>query len=137
LVVYRPVLVIDEDGPFRLTANSQTRPLGRENNPWKESVMCIFVTLQDLLDNVARAFCEAGIVRGASAGYWLANQVRNRLDLQSAPSEVVSVDCQRLWLEFIDLQEYLETDPGTQSYRQKARIMLDEVWRGCAAASQR
>jgi hypothetical protein len=101
------------------------------------NAMRIFVRLQDLVDNVARAICQGGIMQGISAGYLLADQVRSKMGLAGAPSEIVSVDCYRLWAEFVDLQEFYETDPGTHCYRRQARRMLDEVMRGCTAASQR
>jgi hypothetical protein len=101
------------------------------------NAMRIFVKLQDLVDNVTRAICQGGIMQGTSAGYLLADEVRNKMGLGGAPSEIVSVDCHRLWREFVDLQEFYETDPGTHSYRRQARMMLDEVMRGCTAASQR
>jgi hypothetical protein len=91
------------------------------------NAMRIFVRLQDLVDNVARAICQGGIMQGISAGYLLADQVRSKMGLAGAPSEIVSVDCYRLWAEFVDLQEF----------RRQARRMLDEVMRGCTAASQR
>jgi hypothetical protein len=94
--------------------------------------MYVTVRLQDFIDNVAQAICGNGIGKTLFVGYGLADKIRIAMQFNCAPTERIDVDCHWLWREFVDLHEYYETDPGGRSYRELAKVMLEEVIRSCA-----